>query len=212
MSHFLDTLVQIVVGALTLDPDLWGIVERREVSMWAIATIVALAGVSELVGQSVILFANRVSRGRFVLSLALNGFILTLSFLIWSLTIWLSAGWLFDKRLALDVVVRIVLLGGAPYIFAFLIMTPYFGNGIALTLRVWSTLIILLAVRYVYQFTLLQALACAGIGWLLVEVVNRLLGGPLTTLRDWLWRRVTSTRYEQDIQDQVDDVIRQLEA
>src|SRR5437588_272306 len=70
--HFLQTMWALAWGAMRLDPAAFKAVEPAGTGL-LITAIVFLAGVSETIGQSVVLFANRVKPGRFALSLLLNG-------------------------------------------------------------------------------------------------------------------------------------------
>src|SRR2546430_17445506 len=69
--HFLQTMWALAWGAMRLDPAAFKAVEPAGTGL-LITAIVFLAGVSETIGQSVVLFANRVKPGRFALSLLLN--------------------------------------------------------------------------------------------------------------------------------------------
>src|SRR6266699_3716658 len=79
--HFLQTMWALAWGAMRLDPAAFKAVEPAGTGL-LITAIVFLAGVSETIGQSVVLFANRVKPGRFALSLLLNGILFIVSFFV----------------------------------------------------------------------------------------------------------------------------------
>src|SRR5437588_4729781 len=92
--HCLQTMWTLAWGAMRLDPAAFEAVEPAGTGL-LITTIVFLAGVSEMIGQSVVLFANRVESGRFVLSLLLNESLFIVSVFILSGSIWGIAKVLF---------------------------------------------------------------------------------------------------------------------
>src|SRR5207247_10440129 len=85
--HFFQTLWSLATGAMRLDPAAFTAMDTPGTGLLA-ATILFLAGVSEALGQSVVLLANRVKPGRFVLSLLLTGVLFIVSAFIWGATIW----------------------------------------------------------------------------------------------------------------------------
>ena len=212
MSQFIVHLWDVIVHALRFEPNLLAYVQALPHANWLTFAVAALAGVSQLLGQSAVLLANRVSPGRFVLSLALNGLIFALDLVIWSVSLWLVAGWFYGIHAPLGLVLRLVCLGSAPLTLGFLVLMPYLGPALGWLLRLWSFLVILTLVRGYYPLTLYQAVICTAGGWLLIEILNRSLGQPLLWFRDWLWRVVTASRYDDDIQRQVEEVTRQLSA
>lgn len=210
MGQFLVHLWDVLGHALRVQPDLLAYVQSLPHANWLTFAVAALAGISQLLGQSAVLLANRVSPGRFVLSLALNGLIFALDLALWSASLWLVARGFYGIEAPLGLVLRLVCLGSAPLTLGFLVLMPYLGPALGWSLRLWSFLVILSLVRGYYPLTLYQALTCTAGGWLLIEILNRTLGQPLLWLRDWLWRTVTTSHYDENIQRQVDEVTAQL--
>ncbi len=198
---FVDAVWQVTIRALRFDPLLLRAAEAYPRSSYIIATVAILAGASQLLGQSVTLFVNRVTPGRFVASLLLNGVMFALSLIIWATTIWLVAGWLFDAHRPLTVVMRMVALGSAPYMFGFFILIPYLGTFLARLFSVWSFLIVLAVVQFTLQIGILAALVCTGVGWLLVLALSQTIGRPLIALRNLIWRRVLGSPLEANVKD-----------
>ena len=210
MLDFLGHLGALIRAALGLTPNLLQTALSYPHSNWLIFGVAMLAGASTLVGRSVILFANRVTRGRFALSLALNGLLDIGDLVFWAVSIWLVAMWRYDVPISLRDTVKIVCLGSAPFVLGFTMLAPYLGQPIGWALRVWSVLIMLRAVDDAFALTLWQALWCVIWGWVFVQVVSVIVGQPFTALRNRVWQAVTGTAYDQDTQDLVDDVIQQL--
>ena len=117
--------------ALRLDPHVFEVVDQYPQSTWVILVIALLGGASLLIGQSVILFVNRVKPGRFAISLLLNGIVFTISLVVWAVCIWIIGWLLFDHPPTMRVTTRMVGLGAAPYVFGFLVLVPYAGNLLA---------------------------------------------------------------------------------
>ena len=180
----------VVTRALLLDSEAHRIVQEAPWRNALVAAVVVLAGVSEALGQSVVLFASRVKKRRFVLSLLFSASVYTFSFFFLSLSVWLVGSQVFDREVAFGTVVRAVGLGYAPYLFSFFILAPYFGNPIGLLLSVWSLIAVVRGVQVVLDLGTWQALLCAFLGWLLLQVVQRTVGRPLTGGVRWLRRRV----------------------
>lgn len=194
--EFVAELWELIGAALRLSPELLLRVSANAEANLLIAVMTVLAGASLLAGQSVVLFVNRVPRGRFGFCLLFYGIVFAAGLILWATSVWLVAGALFEVRQPLETVLRLFGLSSAPLVFGFLIAIPYFGRPIDWALRVWSLLIVLVAVRSAFQASLWQALLCAALGWLLLQVATRLLGMPLLALRDWLWRAVTGAAFD----------------
>ena len=100
-----------------------------------------LAALSLTVGQSVVLFANRVPPSRFFLSVLASVLSLMLTavgqfiFLAFVLT-------LIDHEWSLVALLILVLISDAPYLLGFLVFLPYLGNPILRLLRLGENLII----------------------------------------------------------------------
>ena len=211
MLEFLSELWATLGQVLWLDP----VLLQQTVygaSAAVILAIVFLAGASLLAGQSVVLFVARLTPGRFALSLALNGLLYLAGLLVWACAIWLCAGVLFGAWQPFSLVARVVGLSAAPLIFGFLAFMPYFGEGIAWGLRVWSALIALVAVQVVFGLTSVQALICVALGWLLITALNVVAGRPLAALRNLLWRAVAGTAFGNDTQRAVAEVTKAFRA
>ena len=186
MTEFL----ALVGRALALDDSVQVLVQGAPWRNTFVTLVVILAGFSEALGQSVVLFASRVRKRRFVLSLLFSAFVYTFSFFFLTLSIWLVSAQVFGRTVGFDVVMRAVGLGYAPYLFSFFVLAPYFGNPIGLFLAVWSLVAVNRGVQFALNLNLWQALLCTFLGWLLLQVLQRTVGRPLTGGVRWLRRRV----------------------
>lgn len=201
MLEFLRNLLRGIGEALTLNPRVFELVSSSFDGDWVIITIAVLGGASLLVGQSVILFVNRVRPGRFLVSLLTNGLVFTISLLIWACFIWLTGRLLFPNAVPLRTVMRLVALGAAPYLFGFLVLIPYLGAFIGRVLAVWSFLVVLAGMAYLAGGAFWPALVCTGLGWLLITAMSLTIGRPIVALRNRLFKAVAGTDLDASVTD-----------
>jgi len=187
--------------AMRLDPKVFAYVEQYQRSVWVILVIALLGGASLLLGQSVILFVNRVKPGRFVMSLLMNGIVFTLSLIVWAICIWIIGRFFFDNPPTVRVVMRMVGLGAAPYIFGFLILAPYAGNFFGRVISVWRFLIVLAGIDYLYPRGFWASLIVVGLSWLLMMLLTAVAGKPVIALRNKLWHRISGSDLDSSVQD-----------
>lgn len=201
MFEFLRLMWVGTIEALWLNPRAFEYVMAGNGSGWIILAIAILGGASLLLGQSVILFVNRISPGRFAFSLLMNGVIFALSLAIWALAIWLTSRLLFPNAIPFLTVLRLVGLGAAPYVFGFLVLLPYAGNFIGKVLSVWSFLVVLAGLTTLAAGNFGAALVCTVIGWVLITVMSATIGRPIIRARNKVWQRLTGADLDASVQD-----------
>lgn len=181
--HFIGSFLGLVWGALTLNPDAFRSVPNTTGANMLTLTILFLAGVSEMLGQSVVLLANKVTRRRFVNSLALSGAIFIFGAIVSMSSVWLIGTLAFHADRPVIDVIRQVSLGYAPLLLSFFILLPYMGTFVGHGLEIWSLLAILLAVQVALHLHLWQAVICALVGWAIIRAVKYFLGRPTLALQ-----------------------------
>ncbi len=191
----------LIQGALTLDPAAFQALQNAPDNRNIALFILLLAGLSLELGQSVVLFLNKVRPRRFILSLLVGGILFIVSALIWAGSIWLVAGVVFDVYEPFPTVFRTVSLGYAPVVFGFLVLLPFLGEPIARVLYVWTLLAIMTGIIVTFQFTFWQALVCAILGWVILEGLTHFVDKPLQALDTWFWRMTTGTSTRLTIED-----------
>jgi hypothetical protein len=201
MFEFLQNLLRGLQAVLFLDPRAFAFIQNSPDSGRLIAVIAVFGGASLLIGQSVILFVNRVRPARFLLSLLVNGLVFYIGLVIWAIAIWLTGRILFTTGAPLSTVIRMVGLGAAPYLFGFLVLIPYMGDFIGRVLSVWSFLIVLAALNTVAGGAFWAVLLCTGLGWLLITVMSLTLGKPIVALRNRLFRAAAGTDLDASVAD-----------
>jgi hypothetical protein len=198
---YFDYLFRVIHYALTLNPDLYNTVATNPRSSWLVLGVVFLGGASVLLGQSVVLFVNRVRRGRFLFSLALNGVMYIISYFVWGVTIAVVGHLLFEFNPGPWAIVRMVGLSTAPLIFGFFILIPWMGPFIGRILNVWGFLILVSVVEFGFQVGLIGALVTVGLGWLIMMLLNNVVGKPIVALRNKIWQKVAGTTLDASAQD-----------
>lgn len=193
-------LGELLRRALTLDADAYRLMAQAGSGLGIAMLVVALSGLSEGMAQSIVLFINRITPRRFVLSLLLSASTHILGFLFWSGTIWLVGVHLFARSEEFGVVMRAVGLAYAPQLLGFFVLVPYLGSLFSLIISVWTLLATVVAVHAGLGLTLWQAAACSGVGWLLVQITQRTLGRPLLAFERWAesWAAGVPLRWTMD--------------
>jgi hypothetical protein len=184
----LETLASLVGAALSLDRGALAAAASGPYALRAALLVAILGGVSLTFGQSLILFANRVSPRRFGLLLALGALAYALGLVVWASTIWLAVTYGLRRPIELDTLIFAVCVGQAPMLFGALILLPYVGTGIQRLLAVYALVVVVVALSALLGIRFWEALALAGAGWLLRALLDTLLSRPLGGVRLWLWR------------------------
>jgi hypothetical protein len=189
----LPSLGEAIRRALALDSSIFVAVQREPAGLWVALAVVLLAGLSEALGQSVVLFINRVRPHRFVLSVVISAFTYSVGYLLWSTSVWLVGVYGFGRSESWWSVAAVVGLAYAPQVLAFFELTPVIGNPFAVLLTLWSMLAIVVAVRAGFNLLTWQAIIASGLGWVLILAWRRTLGRPVYALGQWLERRASGS-------------------
>ena len=187
----LGELWRVIWQSLTLDWDLWrDLVANPEGTRFRLTIlIVVLAGLSEALAQSVVLFLNQVRPHRFVASLLINALLFTFSYAFYVLSINLVARVLYGAPRPSELIFDSVALTYAPLIFSFLTLIPYFGRGIRILLSVYHVVALLIAVRVTFALEPPQPVVCVAVGWVLLTLLSGTLGRPVISIARFLRNR-----------------------
>ena len=172
--------------------------------------ILILGGISLGLGQSVVLFANRVRRRRFVLRLLSSGLVLLLVVLLWAGSVWLLATIFLDGNVSYINVFTGAAISTAPLLFGFFVLLPYLGIFIFIILRIWALLIYLVVIDTATDTGYWWALGLSLSGWLLLELILRLPPLQYERVRNWYWRVTTGTPHRADIDEMVGRFMKEL--
>lgn len=205
---FLISLWEVITGVLSFDADAYIAVLTQDGGGRMAVAVLFISTLSLSIGQSVVLFANRVGRRRFILSLGLSATLLVIGVFIWTTAVWLLAATLFDSHQSFQAVFIVVALSYAPLIYGFLVLLPYLGNIIYVILRVWILLVLLMAVQALFDFNLFAAIVCSFLGWLILELIVRI--PAITAVERWLWRMTSGKEDLEDTQDIVTEFVQSV--
>ena len=191
---------ELQLGALRLDPAAFTSLVEADGALRLGLLVLLGGGLSQALGQSAALLANRVRPRRFVLALAVSAGLFAGSVIVWAAALHVSALWLSDGRVPVSLTVAIVGLAHAPKLLAFFALIPYFGTGIGAALTIWTYLATAVGASAEYDLDLAGALLALGSAWLLTEAAGRTIGYPVvaTTRRLRRWGTGASTPATED--------------
>ena len=182
---------RVIWQSLTLDWDLWRdlVADPNAVRFRFALLIVVLAGFSEAVAQSVVLFLNQVRLHRFIASLLINAVLFTFGYAFYVLSINLVARVLYGAPRPSELVFDSIALAYAPLVLSFLSLIPYFGRGVGIVLSVYHVLALLIAVRVTFALEPPAPVVCVAVGWVLLTLLSGTVGRPITLFARFLRHR-----------------------
>src|SRR5581483_8602658 len=145
----------------------------------AAVAIVLAAGLSEAVGQSIVLFANRVKPARFIFSLFVDALLFTFGYVFLVLSTWLVCRLPGAPHLSLLELALVLGMSYAPMLFAFLAALPYLGSALMNLLRVWHFLAMVVGVAAAGGIDVFASATYVWLGWLVMMLVQRSFGKPI---------------------------------
>lgn len=170
---------------------------------------VLLAGISESIGQSVVLFANRVTPARFVLSLITNALLVALGFAILVLCTWATFFIPGTRHVALATLTVAIALSYAPLVLSFLAALPYAGNAVMWALRVGQVISMVTGVAEAEHVSLWLSAAHVAGGYAVVFGSRQAFGKQLDRLQSLIAKAVAGKAIVRE-HVAVERVIRQL--
>jgi hypothetical protein len=185
----LPSLGETIRQALALRESIFVVVPQSPRGLWVALIVVGLAGLSQALGQSLVLFANHVRPRRFILAVLAAAIGYVVGYLLWAASVWLVGVYAFGAEVRWVTVAATVGLAYAPQLFAFFELTPFFGSPFGVLLSLWSLLAIVIAVRAGLGLVMWQAIAASGLGWLLLQIWRNTLGRPVYALGRWIEQR-----------------------
>jgi hypothetical protein len=206
LGDYILTLLRLVTGALTLDPVVFQAAFDYQgpltfLPFW----IVFVAGLSRTLGQSSVLFANRVKPGRFAVSLILGALEFLLQVILLIVVVWAMVNLLGEKPWSFYDIARAVSLTSAPYWLAILILIPTAGPHIERLLKLYVLLVLIACIQTVFDLTFFGAVLGGVVAGLISQGLTTLLGRALSPLAAWITKTLfgpealTSTREIYDM-------------
>lgn len=194
MDGFFDFIASVGLAIwlmLTLDQNTLGWFRAHPLNLEISATVAALAGISTLLGNSVVLFLNRVRGWRFLVTVLLNGLAMVLLYALQALMIAVIGPLVVGHTPGLIAIMRGVMLATAPMVFGFLGLIPYAGPAITRMLQVWGVLTLWIVVAALFEAGFWASLMITLIGWGAMQLLSWGLSRPVSWVGDQIWRVVT---------------------
>ena len=172
----------ILGDAFRLRPEAFEAAIRLPNAWYVAAAVVLVAGFSEAIGQSVVLFANRVRRGRFIFSLLVNAILFGFGYLFALVSTWAILQLPGVPHVPFRDLAIAFALSYVPLLFSFLVALPYLGYGIGWLLRTLHLLAMVVAVVAVAGVGALAAFVYVAVGWLGLSIAQQTFGRPIAVL------------------------------
>jgi predicted Abi (CAAX) family protease len=188
----------VLRGVLTLDGQAFVAgVHLKDAPLVALI-VVLIAAFALAVGQTVVLFANRVKPARFIVCLLVSALLFAFTFAFLALSTWALT--LVDRgiHIALPALVIVLAFSYAPLSFSFLEALPYMGIGIGWMLRTWNLLAMVVGVATVAVLPTAEAAGMVAVGWLVLVTAQQTIGRPITQLGARIMNWVSGVRFEMD--------------
>jgi len=165
--------------------------------------IVAIAGLSEAIGQSVVLFANRVRPSRFLLSLLVAILLFVIGFFLWAGSLWLIMSYLLDVPMEWPMIAGAVAISYIPLVLAFLGFLPYAGQPILQLLYFISFYYLVTLLIRVSPLNFGNSFVVAAIGLVLVLLIRATVGRVITRVAYRMLGVAAGTPLKFDLNDAV---------
>jgi hypothetical protein len=195
------SLGEAIWRALLLDEDIFVAVQGSQHGLWISLIVVGLAGLSQALGQSLVLFINQVRPRRFILAMIASAIGHMGGYGLWLLSVWLVGVLAFDADVSWAAAAAAVGLAYAPQLLAFFELTPFLGNPFGVLLSLWTLLAIVIGVRAGFDLETWQAIGASGLGWLLLQGWRRTLGAPVYALGHWIEQRAAGVTLRYGAED-----------
>lgn len=175
-----------LLAALTLDQ-----VGIAAADLWDAVGVAALASLSTMLGHSAVLALNRIRGLRLLSTLVLNAVVLSFLRILQAAITWTVAGIVLGHPVPLLDLVIVALLSLAPQVFGVVTAMSHAGLFIGRVLEAWQYLVLVVGVSATFGVTLATALGITLVGWVVMQMVSRLLRVPATWLGSRLWTLAT---------------------
>jgi hypothetical protein len=161
--------------------------------------IIFLAGLATAIGQSFVLFINKVKPFRFILSLFFGSLVFSFSFFILAISTFFVLQVVFGISVDFTNLMIFLALGYKPLSLSFLNAIPYFGIPISYMLNLWTYFLMVYFLSQFEQLSFLQSGISIIFGWLLMQLINRSFGQPFSRLNRFLYSFISNTNFEPSL-------------
>jgi hypothetical protein len=134
---------EAVGGVLWLNADAIRAIQSAPGGLAIAIWILVLGTLADVVGDSPLLFINRMRPGRFAAALGIEAVLSIVRLVIWLVSFWVVMMVLSQGAVSLAQVVLVVGIGFAPMLLSFLVIIPSAGPLIGRILQAWTLVAIL---------------------------------------------------------------------
>jgi hypothetical protein len=156
--------------------------------------VVLLAQLSLAIGQSIVLFINRVQPIRFIFSLLISAVLYLFEFVFLVLSTWIIYLLFGVVQLPFTVLFTVLGLSYAPLLFSFLGALPYLGFPLLRILSTWHLLAMVVGFSAVTNLGIGLAFSYVAFGWFIKELVEHTIGQPIAKIGRLLAEKVAGVR------------------
>lgn len=193
--------LELVSGAIALDPQSFARLQTSPHSEQIALCVVLLAAFSQSLAQSIILFINRVSPLRFGISLLISTLLFAFGWLFWGASTLLVQHILFTSDASWRQIGLTLSLAYAPQLLSIWVALPYFGVPIFILLSIWTFLSFLTGMTTVLGIETWQAFWCGALGWLVVQILQRTIGRPISNVGRWMQTVAAGTPLMRNLEE-----------
>jgi hypothetical protein len=185
---YIGTMLGLVGRALALDAAAFQEMGALSDSLpWLPFWVVFVAGLSRMLGQSLVLFANQVKPARFVIALVLGALQFVLNVLTVMAVIWAMANLLGPATVPFDQIGRAIALASAPYWLSVFVLIPYVGPGLNKALMVYTLVVLAAALQTAFGLGFFRAILAGLAAVAITELINVMLSHLLSPFGHWLY-------------------------
>ncbi len=178
----LDRFWEVLGYVFALNAEAFRIATTVPTGLQLALVVVLLAGLSQGIGQGIVLFLNQVKPIRFAISLAINALLFACGVLALVLSTWLVTLAPWSETVSFSALVTVLGLAYAPLLFSVLGALPYLGVPILTLLSVWHLLALVVGFGAIAALPLPDAFSYVAIGWILLQVLQNTVGRPIANL------------------------------
>ena len=177
-------------GILALDSDVIRGVQSMPSGPVVAVTILLLACVSDVLGNSPLLFIRRMRPARLATSLGIATILTVVRLSIWVLSFWVVVSVLEGRSVPLARVVLVIGIGYAPMLLSALTLIPTVGPFIGRLLEAWTLVAITSSIAVARALSPWEALVTGLLTVLTVLLLQRTSDRLIVAVLSWLSRRL----------------------
>ncbi|MGJ3251047.1 MAG: Yip1 family protein, partial [Elainellaceae cyanobacterium] len=181
-----DTLLsrfwELVGWVFALNAEAFRVVSTLPNGIAIALVIVLLAGLSQAIAQGVILFINRITRIRFVLSLLINAVLFVTGFIFLVFSTWLITLPSGAVQVSFKDLAVVLGISYAPLLFSFLGALPYLGGPTLSILSIWHLLAMVVGFNAILMVGMGTAFKYVVFGWIALQLLQNTVGQPIANL------------------------------